>query len=150
MGKQSLTPTDVTRSEDCHKLAKKVKEKYGRIDGLINSAYQHGDWATTDIADADNWADTYNVNCIGALRMAQAVLPYMKSNSGGAIVNVSTMTTVNPFPGEASYAASKGGLNALTRHMAKDFGRFGIRVNYMQDGLDRGCPSLWIYRCPSK
>ena len=132
--------TDVTRSEDCHKLAKKVKEKYGRIDGLINSAYQHGDWATTDIADADNWADTYNVNCIGALRMAQAVLPYMKSNSGGAIVNVSTMTTVNPFPGEASYAASKGGLNVLTKHMAKDFGRFGIRVNTCRMGWIGGAP----------
>jgi NAD(P)-dependent dehydrogenase (short-subunit alcohol dehydrogenase family) len=139
-GEAFAYPTDVTLSEDCHKLAKKVNEKYGRIDGLINSAYQHGDWATTDIADTDNWADTYNVNCIGALRMAQAVLPYMKSNSGGAIVNVSTMTTVNPFPGEASYAASKGGLNALTRHMAKDFGRFGIRVNACRMGWIGGAP----------
>jgi NAD(P)-dependent dehydrogenase (short-subunit alcohol dehydrogenase family) len=139
-GEAFAYPTDVTLSEDCHKLANKVNEKYGRIDGLINSAYQHGDWATTDIADTDNWADTYNVNCIGALRMAQAVLPYMKSNSGGAIVNVSTMTTVNPFPGEASYAASKGGLNALTRHMAKDFGRFGIRVNSCRMGWIGGAP----------
>jgi NAD(P)-dependent dehydrogenase (short-subunit alcohol dehydrogenase family) len=72
--------------------------------------------------------------------MAQAVLPYMKSNSGGAIVNVSTMTTVNPFPGEASYAASKGGLNALTKHMAKDFGRFGIRVNSCRMGWIGGAP----------
>jgi len=139
-GEALACSTDVTCKEDCHKLVKKVGKKYGRIDGLINSAYQHGEWATTDSTNADSWADIYNVNCVGALRMAQAVLPYMKSCGGGAIVNVSTMTTVNPFPGEASYAASKGGLNVLTKHMANDFGRFGIRVNACRMGWIGGDP----------
>ena len=72
--------------------------------------------------------------------MAQACLPSMKNNGGGAIVNVSTMATVNPFPGEASYAAAKGGLNVLTRHMAKDYGKFNIRVNAARMGWIGGKP----------
>ncbi len=87
-------------------FAKTVLDAYGRIDGLVNSAYSHGEWATADVAGLDQWADVYDVNCLGALRMSQAVLPAMKEQGGGAIVNVSTMATVNPFPGEVAYAAA--------------------------------------------
>jgi len=121
--------TDVTDAAQCVALANAVSEEFGRIDGLVNSAYLHGAWATADVADTEEWAAVYDVNCLGALRMGQAVLPAMKDQGGGAIVNVSTMATVNPFPGEAAYAASKGGLGVLTKHMAKDFGTMGIRVN---------------------
>ena len=106
----------------------------------MNSAYLHGEWATTDVADTSSWSDLYEVNCLGALRMAQACLPSMKEQGGGAIVNVSTMATVNPFPGEAAYAASKGAMLAMTRHMAKDFGQFGIRVNATRMGWIGGKP----------
>ena len=100
----------------------------------------HGTWATVDEANPDEWGAVYDVNCLGALRMAQAALPAMKEAGGGAIVNVSTMSTVNPFPGESAYAAGKGGLNVLTRHMAKDFGRFNIRVNAARMGWIGGKP----------
>jgi NAD(P)-dependent dehydrogenase (short-subunit alcohol dehydrogenase family) len=106
----------------------------------VNSAYLHGEWATTDVADTSSWSDLYEVNCLGALRMAQACLPSMKEQGGGAIVNVSTMATVNPFPGEAAYAASKGAMLAMTRHMAKDFGQFGVRVNATRMGWIGGKP----------
>ena len=132
--------TDVTQADQCAALAEAAVRAFGRIDGLVNSAYSHGHWATCDITNPETWRDVYDVNCIGALRMAQAVLPAMKGAGGGAIVNVSTMTTVNPFPGESAYAASKGGLNAVTRHMAQDFGRFNIRVNAMRLGWIHGAP----------
>lgn len=127
-------PTDVADVAQCQAIAAAAVETFGRIDGLINSAYSHGQWATMDVVDPEDMAGTYNINAIGALRMAQAVLPTMKRQGDGAIVNVSTMATVKPFPGEGSYAAAKGGLNALTRHMAKDFGGFGIRVNVTRMG----------------
>ncbi len=77
--------------------------------------------------------------------MAQAVLPAMKAAGGGAIVNVSTLATVKPFPGEAAYAAAKGGLAVLTRHMARDFGQFGVRVNCVRMGWIGGAPVYgWI------
>ena len=131
--------TDVTQAEQCAALAQAAVQAFGRIDGLVNSAYNHGDWATCDVANPETWRDAYEVNCVGALRMAQAVLPAMRA-AGGAIVNVSTMSTVNPFPGESAYAASKGALNAMTRHMAQDFGRFNIRVNAVRLGWIHGAP----------
>ena len=132
--------TDVTKADECQALAQAVTDKFGRIDGLVNSAYNHGPWATSDVADPEDWAAIYNVNCLGALRMSQAVLPMMKERRSGAIVNVSTMATVNPFPGEVAYAASKGGLAVLTKHMAQDFGAFGIRVNACRMGWIGGAP----------
>ena len=134
-GEAIAVATDVTDRLQCDAIAQATVDAFGTIDGLVNSAYNHGNWATADQADAEEWARVYDVNCVGALRMAQAVLPAMKSAGSGAIVNVSTMATVNPFPGEASYAASKGGLGVLTRHMATDFGQFNIRVNTVPIGL---------------
>ena len=139
-GSAVAVSTDVTKADNCQALAEAVTEQFGRIDGLVNSAYNHGSWATADVANPDEWASVYDVNCTGALRMAQACLPGMKAAGGGAIVNVNTMATVNPFPGEAAYAASKGGLAALTRHMAKDFGQYGIRVNAARMGWIGGAP----------
>ena len=132
--------TDVSQAEQCAELAAAAVQAYGAIDGLVNSAYNHGDWATCDLARPETWSAVYDVNCVGALRMAQAVLPAMREAGGGAIVNVSTMATVNPFPGESAYAASKGALNAMTRHMAQDFGRFNIRVNAARLGWIHGAP----------
>ena len=142
-GGQALAlSTDVTDSAQCRALAAAVQNKFGRIDGLVNSAFNHGSWATTDVADPAEWADIYNINCVGALRMSQAVLPAMQSQSSGAIINVSTMATVNPFPGEAAYAASKGGLGVLSKHMAQDYGRFGVRVNSVRMGWIGGAPVM--------
>lgn len=139
-GEALAVSCDVTKSDQCQKLAGAIAEEFGRIDGLVNSAYNHGAWATCDVANPEEWASVYDVNCLGALRMAQAVLPTMKAQSSGAIVNVNTMATVNPFPGEAAYAASKGGMAALTRHMSKDFGQFGVRVNSCRMGWIGGAP----------
>lgn len=140
-GGQALAlSTDVTKADDCKALAQAVQDKFGAIDGLVNSAYVHGNWATSDVADPEEWSAVYDVNCLGALRMSQAVLPAMKGQGRGAIVNVSTMATVNPFPGEVAYAASKGGLNVLTKHMATDFGKFGVRVNACRMGWIGGAP----------
>lgn len=140
-GEAIALATDVVDADQCRALADATVEAFGRIDGLVNSAYMHGQWLPTDVADAEEFAAVFNVNCVGALRMAQACLPALKA-SKGAIVNVSTMSTVNPFPGEGAYSAGKGGMNALTRHMAKDFGKYGIRVNVTRMGWIGGAP-VW-------
>lgn len=141
-GEAVALATDVSDAAQCKALAEATEKAFGRIDGLVNSAYMHGEWMPTDVANAEEYAAIFNVNCAGALRMAQACLPAMQRAGGGAIVNVSTMSTVNPFPGEGGYASGKGGLNALTRHMAKDFGRHNIRVNVTRMGWIGGAP-VW-------
>ncbi|MEM9013720.1 MAG: SDR family oxidoreductase [Pseudomonadota bacterium] len=139
-GEAIAQSTDITDPDQCRALADAATSTFGPIDGLVNSAYVHGAWATADQADPADWSTVFDVNCSGALRMAQAVLPSMKDNGGGAIVNVSTMSTVNPFPGESAYAAAKGGLNVLTKHMAKDFGQYNVRVNAARMGWIGGKP----------
>ena len=132
--------TDVTCKEQCQALVALGADTYGRIDGLVNSAYVHGDWASMDAADSEKFGEVFDVICQGAIRMAQACLSPMQNGGGGSIVNVSTLSTVKPFPGEAMYAAAKGALNAATRHMANDFGPMGIRVNALRMGWIGGAP----------
>jgi len=133
--------TDIASKEQCDALAAATEDAFGgRIDGLVNSAYIHGTWTTLDNADPEELKAVLDINALGALRMAQAVLPAMKRQNDGAIVNVSTMSTVNPFPGEGGYSAGKGALGALSRHMAKDFGPYNIRVNTTRMGWIGGKP----------
>ena len=132
--------TDVTSKDQCQALVTLAVETFGKVDGLVNSAYVHGDWAGMDAADSEKFGAVFDVVCQGAIRMAQACLAPMRAVSGGSIVNISTLSTVKPFSGEAMYAAAKGALNAATRHMANDFGPMGIRVNALRMGWIGGAP----------
>jgi len=132
--------TDIRHADQCQALADAALERFGTISGLVNSAYIHGEWATMDVADPEAFAAVFDVVLQGAIRMAQACLPAMRSAGGGSIVNVSTQSTVKPFPGEAMYGAAKGALNSATRHMATDFGAYGVRVNCLRMGWIGGAP----------
>lgn len=146
-GQAIFQPCDVGDASQCQNLAAAAVKAFGTIHGLINSAYMHGAWKSVEAADVDEWRAIYDINCLGALRMAQAVLPAMKQAGGGAIVNVSTQASVKPFPGEGGYATAKGGLTTLSRQMAKDFGRYGVRVNTTRMGWIGGAPVRgWIDR----
>ena len=142
-GQAIAVKCDVSDDGQCRDLAEKAATTFGgRIHGLINSAYYHGEWTFVDNADEAQWAKIYDVNCLGALRLTRACEPHLKG--GGAVVNVSTIGTLRPAGGEhgmeMGYAVSKGGLNVLTKYMAADLGRFGIRVN--------SCRMGWIYGAP--
>lgn len=139
-GEAIAVPTDITDAAACEAMAKATLDAFGTIDGLVNTAYIHGAWLPVDQADPEDYAQVFNVNCLGAMRMTQAVLPTLKAKKDGAIVNVSTMSTVAPFTGEGGYATGKGGLNVLSRHMARDFAQYGIRVNHTRMGWIGGKP----------
>ncbi|WP_380877593.1 oxidoreductase [Sphingomonas sp. DBB INV C78] len=139
-GKAIAVPTDISDAKACQNMAAATLEAFGTIDGLVNTAYIHGAWLPVDQADPEDYAQVFDVNCLGALRMTQAVLPTFKAKKDGAVINVSTMSTVNPFTGEGGYATGKGGLNVLSRHMARDFGQYGIRVNHTRMGWIGGKP----------
>ena len=103
------SPTDVKDVAQCKALVEKAAGEFGRIDGLVNSAYQYAP-APFEEADLGVWAGAMDVTCFGALRMAQAVIPHMKTAGGGSIVNVSTMETRKPRQGEGAYALPKAAL----------------------------------------
>ena len=127
-------PCDITDGEQCAAVAALAVERYGRIDVLVNDAYSGGDFSTFEHADLDNWRATADVNYIGTLRMCQAVLPQMKAQGGGRIVNINTQGVEWIQTLFGAYSASKAALQNATRVMASELGAYGIRVNGIHPG----------------
>ena len=106
---------------------------FGRIDVLVNNA---GIFRNVDFLDhsEDDWDAVIGVNLKGAFLVGQAVAREMAKSGGGAIVNMSSVNGVMAIPTIASYNASKGGINQLTRAMALSLADRGIRVNAVAPG----------------
>jgi NAD(P)-dependent dehydrogenase (short-subunit alcohol dehydrogenase family) len=138
-GEVVSSPTDVKDVAQCRRLVEAAVEKFGRIDGLVNSAYQYAP-APFEEADLEVWAGAMDVTCFGALRMAQAAIPHLKAAGGGSIVNVSTMETRKNRAGEGAYAIPKAALEMATRQMAFELGKYKIRVNSTLMGWMWGVP----------
>jgi NAD(P)-dependent dehydrogenase (short-subunit alcohol dehydrogenase family) len=134
--------TDIRDAAQCKRIAEAAHKAFGRVDGLVNSAFFWGTPGEVVDADLEGWKEVYATNVVGTLQMVQAVAPIMKAQGGGAIVNVSTMASVKPHTGEAGYAASKGALNVATKYLAQELGPSGIRVNLIRMG--------WMYGVPVK
>lgn len=133
-------PTDVAVNADCQNIVKQALEKFGKIDGLVNSAYYHPAFESFEQADFAEWQKAMDVICFGALQMIRATLPALKDNQGGSIVNIGTLTTRKPMPGEMGYAVAKGALSQITRHLAVELGAYNIRVNQALMGWMLGAP----------
>jgi NAD(P)-dependent dehydrogenase (short-subunit alcohol dehydrogenase family) len=106
---------------------------FGRIDVLVNNAGIFRAAEFLDIGEAD-WDAVIGVNLKGAFLVGQAVARAMAASGGGAIVNMSSVNGVMAIPTIASYNASKGGINQLTRAMALSLADRGIRVNAVAPG----------------
>ncbi len=132
--------SDFSKNEDCLALAKTVIEKWGRIDALVNNGARTAPFVAFEDADLMEWRETAFVNLYGSLQMAQAVVPQMKKQGKGYIVNVSSMAHKKPLPNQGAYAATKGGLEAATKHMALELGKYGIHVNTARMGWMDGPP----------
>jgi NAD(P)-dependent dehydrogenase (short-subunit alcohol dehydrogenase family) len=142
LGRRAVAvPTDITRPEECRRLAERAREELGRIDVLVNNAFHPGRYALFESDDLERWRTPMEVNLFGSLRLTQAVLPAMKEQGGGSVVMINSMVIRDVLPTMASYAASKGALLAATRGLARELGRHGIRVNSVCPGYIWG-PSL--------
>lgn len=149
-------PTDIADKAQCEALVQKTLERFGRIDGLVNSAYIAGDFTLMEDADFDDWRRTMDVNLYGTLNLARAAIAPMKKAGGGSIVNVNTMVTRKPLPYQGGYATSKAALAVATAQLATEVGQYNIRVNstfmgwmwgpsvegYMQGVVAQGGPSI--------
>ena len=131
---------DVARTEECQAIAKAALDTWGRIDGLVHSAYYHPDWSPLESHSIDQLSQALDVIAVGGLRMAQAVIPTMRAQKSGSIVNVSTLATRKPMPSEGGYAMGKAALNQMTRQLAVELGGSGIRVNTALMGWMMGAP----------
>jgi len=121
-------PTDVTVPEQIERLVRRTLEEHGRVDVLINNAGQ-GLHVPLEQLHTDDLRAVFELNVIGPLMAMQAVLPAMRANSGGAIVNVSSATSLRVFPGLGGYAATKAALNMLSQTARLEFAPAGVTVS---------------------
>ena len=133
-------PTDITDRSQCRELVEKSVERFGRIDGLINSAVYHGNFEPIENADLADWQQVLDTNVIGTMNLTQEAAKAMKQSGGGAIAMINTMAARKPFPSEAGYAASKGALAVAAKYLATELGGHNIRVNTLYPGWMWGKP----------
>ena len=126
-GEAVSVPCDVRKPEDAERVAATAVERFGKVTGLVNSAYSHPGF--TDLLETPDKQLRRSIDVIlhGALEMSRAVVPHM--TDGGSIVNVGTMSTRRPLRGEAGYAVAKAALGMASQYMALELGEKGIRVN---------------------
>jgi len=124
---------DVTRKAEVDAALAATLQAFGRVDALVSNAgiFKAADFL--DITEAD-WDAVLAVNLKGAFLVGQAVARQMVAQGGGAIVHMSSVNAVLTIPSIASYNASKGGLNQLTRVMALALADRGVRVNAVAPG----------------
>ncbi len=120
--------TDVTVPEHVQRLVHGTIEAYGRLDVLVNNAGQ-GLHVALEQLDPDDLRAVFELNVIAPLVGMQAVLPIMRAGSGGAIVNVSSATSLRVFPGLGGYAATKAALNMLSQTARREFAAAGVAVS---------------------
>jgi NAD(P)-dependent dehydrogenase (short-subunit alcohol dehydrogenase family) len=140
-GEVLVLKTDVTNEKETAEMAKKTFERFGRIDILINNAAVIGTIETKDfvkpveeIVSAD-WDRILAVNIKGVFLCAKAVIPYMKKQGGGKIVNMASTVAFSGLPHFLHYSTSKGSIVTMTRGLARALGDYNINVNAVAPGL---------------
>lgn len=133
-GTASVLQADVTREDDCQRIAETCRERYGRIDILHNNVGRsRGDRGTTDL-DLAMWEELMRLNLTSMFMTCKHALPIMREQGTGAIINVSS-TSSKAARQTITYKTSKGAVNTMTQHLAMENARYGIRVNALLPGL---------------
>ena len=137
-------PLDLSNDESITALADAVAEKFGRIDILVNNAVDRSNLTSLDGATREKLQASMSTNLNGQILLSQAVIPYMKKQGKGSIINIGSMRGLDcphfPFYPEAmreqavNYTTEKWAMEGLTRFMAGRYGEYGIRVNSIAPG----------------
>ena len=133
-GEGCIIPADVSNYQQVESMIKKTVDTYGKIDILINNAGVSKTGLLIDM-DENTWDEIINVNLKGVYNCTRNALKYMIPEKKGAIVNVSSMWGEVGASCEVIYSATKGGVNAFTRALAKELAPSGIRVNAVAPGV---------------
>jgi 3-oxoacyl-[acyl-carrier protein] reductase len=125
---------DVSVEADTKQLVDTVLKNFGRLDILVNNAGVGGG-DEIHRHDPDDWNAVLDVNLRGPFLMARAALPHMRSQRGGHIINISSESGLEFYPGDGAYGVSKHALNALGEYIQRENQEFGIRVNTICPGM---------------
>ena len=124
---------DVDKTADGQAVVEATKQKFGRIDVLVNNA-GYGYLAAIEEGDDADVRAMFDTNFFGLAAMTRAVLPLMRAQKAGAIVNISSMGGFIGFPGSGYYAATKFAVEGLSEALSKEVAPFGIKVLIVEPG----------------
>lgn len=132
--------TDISNEGNVQQLVQAVRDKYGAIDILFNNAgigfSSRSKYTMASILETplDDWNSILGINLNGTFLMSKYVIPVMIEQGKGSVINNSSLNGIIGVTGADAYTASKGGVVALTRVMAADYGKHNIRVNCICPG----------------
>lgn len=132
-GETIFIRTDISIPEQVSLMVGKTVEKFGRIDILVNNA-GFGIWKSPLDLSVEEWDDVINTNLRGAFLCAREAARFMKDQGGGSIINIASTRAFMSEAGSEAYAASKGGVVALTHALAASLAQYRIRVNCISPG----------------
>jgi 3-oxoacyl-[acyl-carrier protein] reductase len=125
---------DISDAESTEKLYNEANSLLGKIGTSVHCAgIEHS--SLLAMTPPEKWNDVISVNLTGTYNCCKYAVKKMLPNKYGRIINISSASATMPFPGQAAYAASKAGVNALTKVLAKEMAKFGITVNAVSPGF---------------
>ena len=127
-------PGDISSWDDAQRITKEVNEEFGGIHGLVNNAGVTQDGLFVRMSP-ENWQKPIDINLNGTFYFTRAVAPLMMRQRQGRIVNISSVIGLTGNAGQANYAASKAGIVALTKSVAKELGGRGVTANVIAPGF---------------
>ena len=132
--KALASQVDVGDLKAVREMVNAAKSALGRIDGLVNNAGLTRDKLLMAMS-AEDWSEVIRTNLTGAFNFARASVFMMMKAKRGSIINVTSVSGLVGMPGQVNYSASKAGLIGMTKAMAKEVGRLGVRVNALALGF---------------
>ena len=127
-------PLDVSNEENVKKLIDTALNKLGRIDILVNNAGVYGPKGLIEDVDSGEWISAININLFSVFFMCKWILPHMKKNNAGKIINLSGGGATAPLPRISAYAASKAAVVRLTETLAEECREYSIEINAIAPG----------------
>lgn len=129
-----VVKADVSSSEQVEAMVSSVQKRFGRIDVLVNNA---GIMANSifGMMPEEDWDRVIAVHLKGTYSCCKAIAPIMVEQRSGVIINMASISAFRPLVGQSNYAAAKGAIVTLTKSLAKEFGRWKIRVNCIAPGF---------------
>lgn len=132
--KAAYVTADLSREQDCTRLLAMVREKFGRVDILVNNAGHYGPVVPVEEYPLEEFDRVIAVHLRAAFLLSKLVLPEMYARKSGVILNISSLSAKAAYSWGSAYAAAKAGLLGLTRVMAAEAARQGVRVNAICPG----------------
>jgi NAD(P)-dependent dehydrogenase (short-subunit alcohol dehydrogenase family) len=133
-GRATPVALDVTDPASATAAVDAAVAAYGRLDVVVNNAFNYGDQKLVVEADLDHWRELMEVNFFGALQVTRAAVPALRESGDGRVVMVNTMSVRKIAARAGAYAGSKGALETVTKTLAVELGPEGIRVNGIHPG----------------